>query len=176
MKPNSLFQTSSMATGHHGDSWTNKPAMRDDRVSPLSDSEIMLIRPQQALPLARNNSKLLIFNNVFKISGIQASLGDLYQEKEDNLFIFFLFHIFSRPSYSTCCRGQSWPYYIGSKRGKLQACPHSQCCTLFPEGGVVWKIPYQPNANPNQPIDTPNTSKWNIVCVGQFRVGITLGM
>ena len=34
---NSLFQTSSMAGGHHGDSWTNKPAMRDDRVSPLSD-------------------------------------------------------------------------------------------------------------------------------------------
>ena len=33
----SLFQTSSKASGHHGDSWTNKPAMRDDRVSPLSD-------------------------------------------------------------------------------------------------------------------------------------------
>ena len=24
----SLFQTSSMASAHHGDSWTNKPAMR----------------------------------------------------------------------------------------------------------------------------------------------------
>ena len=34
---NSLFQTSSMASGHHGDSWTNKPAMRDSRVFPLSD-------------------------------------------------------------------------------------------------------------------------------------------
>ena len=32
-----LFQTSSMASGHHGDSWTNKPAMCDDRVSSLSD-------------------------------------------------------------------------------------------------------------------------------------------
>ena len=65
--PAELFQTSSMASGHHGDSWTNKPAMRDDRVSPLSDHKIMLIRPQQALPLARNNSKLLIFNNIEKI-------------------------------------------------------------------------------------------------------------
>ena len=36
-KGSSLFQTSSMASGHHGDSWTNKPAMRDDWVSPLSD-------------------------------------------------------------------------------------------------------------------------------------------
>ena len=33
----SLFQTSSMASGHHGDTRTNKPAMCDDRVSPLSD-------------------------------------------------------------------------------------------------------------------------------------------
>ena len=33
----SLFQTSSVASGHLGDRWTNKPAMRDDRVSPLSD-------------------------------------------------------------------------------------------------------------------------------------------
>ena len=33
----SLFQTSSMASGHHGDSWTNKPAMCDDLVSLLSD-------------------------------------------------------------------------------------------------------------------------------------------
>ena len=34
---NSLFQTSSMPSGHHGDSWTKKTAMHDDRVSPLSD-------------------------------------------------------------------------------------------------------------------------------------------
>ena len=33
---NSLLHTSSMASGQQGDSWTNKPAMRDDRVSPLS--------------------------------------------------------------------------------------------------------------------------------------------
>ena len=65
----------------------------------------MLIRPQQALPWARNNSKLLIFNNVCKIQGLQASLSDLYQEKEDNPYIFFLFYIFPRPSYLTSCRG-----------------------------------------------------------------------
>ena len=83
-----------MASGHHGDSWTNKPAMRDDRVSPLSDHYIMLIRPQQALPLARNNSNLLIFNNIFKIfkifKVIQASLSDLYPEKKNDPYIFFL--------------------------------------------------------------------------------------
>ena len=49
----------------------------------------MLIRPQQALQLARNNSKLLIFNNIFKIYGIQASLT------------------FSKPSYLTRCRGSN---------------------------------------------------------------------
>ena len=38
-----------------------------------------------------------------------------------------------------------WPYYIGSKRGKLQACRIGQFCTLFPEGGVVW-IPYLPSS------------------------------
>ena len=64
----------------------------------------MLIRPQQALPLARNNSKLLIFNNIFKIQGIQASLSHLYQEKEGNPYILFLFHIFSRLSYLTLSR------------------------------------------------------------------------
>ena len=36
---------------------------------------------------------------------MQASLSDLYQEKEDNPYIFFLFHIFSRSSYVTHCRG-----------------------------------------------------------------------
>ena len=66
----------------------------------------MLIRHQQALlALARNNSKLLIFNNIFKIYGIQASLSDLYQEKEDNPYSFVLFHIIARPSYLTRCRG-----------------------------------------------------------------------
>ena len=65
----------------------------------------MLIRPQQALQLARNNSKLLIFNNILKIYGIQASLSDLYQEKEDNPYSFVLFHTFSRPSYLTRCKG-----------------------------------------------------------------------
>ena len=64
----------------------------------------MLIRPQQALPLARNNSKLLIFNNSSKIINVEASLSDLYQEKEDNPHFFFLSHIFSRTSYVTCCR------------------------------------------------------------------------
>ena len=65
----------------------------------------MLIRPQQALPLARNKSKLLIFNISFKMLVIQASLSDLYQEKEENSYIFFLFHIFSRQPCLSRCRG-----------------------------------------------------------------------
>ena len=65
----------------------------------------MLIRPHQALQLARSSSKLLIFNNIFKIYGIQASLSDLYQVKEDHPYSFVLFHTFSRPSYLTHCRG-----------------------------------------------------------------------
>ena len=45
----------------------NKPAMCDHRVSPLFHHQIMLIRPQQALPLARNdfNLYLLMFNILF---------------------------------------------------------------------------------------------------------------
>ena len=31
------FPDQKLASGHHGDSWTNRPAMRDDRVSPFSD-------------------------------------------------------------------------------------------------------------------------------------------
>ena len=38
---------------HHSNAQTNKPTKRDDRVSPLSRHYIMLIRPQQALLLAR---------------------------------------------------------------------------------------------------------------------------
>ena len=30
------FPDQELASGHHGDSWTNKPAKHDDRVSPLS--------------------------------------------------------------------------------------------------------------------------------------------
>ena len=67
----------------------------------------MLIRPQQALQLARNNSKLLIFNNILKTYGIQASLSDLYQEKEDHPYSFVLFHTFSKPSYLTHCRSSN---------------------------------------------------------------------
>ena len=52
------FPDQKLASGHHGDSWTNKPAKHDDRVSPLSPLYIILIRPQQTLPLARNNRKL----------------------------------------------------------------------------------------------------------------------
>ena len=39
----------------------------ENRVSTLSHYYIMLIRPLQALPLARNNRKVLIFNNISKI-------------------------------------------------------------------------------------------------------------
>ena len=36
---------------------------------------------------------------------MDASLSDLYQEKEDNPYNFFLFYIFSRPLYLILCRG-----------------------------------------------------------------------
>ena len=88
-----------MASGHHGDSWTKKPAMRDDKVSPLTDHKIMLIRPQQALPLARNNSKLLIFNNIFfniRHTSIIKLLSDLYQlgKIEQCIHFFSVSHFF----------------------------------------------------------------------------------
>ena len=35
--------------------------------------------------------------------------------------------------------GQSWPYYIGSKKENSKFVRTDQFCTLFPEGGVVWK-------------------------------------
>ena len=61
------FPDQKLASCHHGDSWTNKPAKHDDRVSPLSHHKIMLIRPHQALPFARNHRKLLMFNYISKI-------------------------------------------------------------------------------------------------------------
>ena len=79
--------------------------MRDDRVSPLSDHYIMLTRLQQALPLARNNSKLLIFNNIFKIYRHTSIIKWFISRKIGQYILFFLFHIFSMPSYLTCCRG-----------------------------------------------------------------------
>ena len=36
---------------------------------------------------------------------------------------------------------QSWPFYIGSKRGSSKLVRTGQFRDLFPEGGVVWKIP-----------------------------------
>ena len=59
-----FFSDQKLGSGHLGDSWTNKSAEHDDRVSPLSPKYIMLIRPQQALPLARINRKLLMFNYI----------------------------------------------------------------------------------------------------------------
>ena len=44
---------------------------------------------------------------------------------------FFLFHICSRPSYFTRCRGQIH-----------ELVRLASSYTVFPEGGVVWKIPY----------------------------------
>ena len=67
----------------------------------------------------------------------------IYIRKKRTISSFFsCFTFFQGHHTRLVVGGQSWPYYIGSKRGKPQACPHSQCCTLFPEGGVVWKIPY----------------------------------
>ena len=36
LAPIESFQTNWLASGHHGDSWTNKPTKPDNRVSPLS--------------------------------------------------------------------------------------------------------------------------------------------
>ena len=65
----------------------------------------MLIRPQQALSLARNNSKLLIFNNTYTNIRHTSIIKWFISGKKDNPYIFFLFHIFSRPSYLMCSRG-----------------------------------------------------------------------
>ena len=65
--PIESFPDQKLGSSHHGDSWTNKPTKRDDRVPPLSPHQIMLIRPRQALSLTRNNRKLLTFNYIFRI-------------------------------------------------------------------------------------------------------------
>ena len=73
----------------------------------------------------------------------------IYIGKKRTISTFFsCFTFFSRSYTWLVVGGQIWLYYIGSKRGKLKACPHSQCCTLFSEGGVVWKIPYYAERGP----------------------------
>ena len=71
----------------------------------------MLIRPQQAFPLARNNRNLLILliiKNISKILGIHASLSDLYQEKVDNPYNSFAVSQFVQASYLNHCRGSKF--------------------------------------------------------------------
>ena len=65
---------------HHGDAQTNKPSKRDGRVVALITLYYkMLIRTQEALPLARILIKLFIFKYSFKMYGINAALRDSHQ-------------------------------------------------------------------------------------------------
>ena len=67
----------------------------------------MLIRPQQALPLARNNSKPLIFNNTLKYKSYKH-YKKIYIRKKKTIHTFFsCFTFFSMPSYLTRCRGSN---------------------------------------------------------------------
>ena len=49
---------------------------------------------------------------------MHASLSDLCQEKEDNPYNFFLFYIFSRPSYLIRCRGSKLAFLHRVKERK----------------------------------------------------------
>ena len=71
---------------------------------------------------------------------MHASLSDLCQEKEDNPNNLFLFYIFSRSSYLIRCRGSKLAF-IHRVKENSKLVRTVQFCTLFPEGGVVWKIP-----------------------------------
>ena len=43
-----------MASGYHGDGWTNKPVMHDDRVSPLDHADLGLSRLSHWLEIIAN--------------------------------------------------------------------------------------------------------------------------
>ena len=53
---------------------------------------------------------------------------------------------------------QSCTNYIGPKREKPQACLTNLFKLLFPEGGVVWNLPYSPISDPRAQC-VPNTPK-----------------
>ena len=131
-----------MAGGHHGDSSTNKPAIHDDRDSPLSVHWIMLIRPQQALPLAGNISKLLILNILFKYKAYTHHYVTYIRKKKTIHTFFILFHIFSRPSYLTHCRGSKLAFLHRVKERKTPSLSAQASFAPFSLYGVVWKIPY----------------------------------
>ena len=61
---------------HHDNTQTNKPVRRDGKVWALSAHYIILIRPTQALPLAR------IYCQLFTLK-YSLSLSGSYQEKEN---------------------------------------------------------------------------------------------
>ena len=57
----------------------------------------------------------------------------IYIKKNKTIHTFFTCFIFFQGHHILCVvGGQSWAYYIGSKRGKLQACPHRPVLHPFP--------------------------------------------
>ena len=99
------------------------------------------MRPLQALPLARNNSKLLICNDILKI---ELNWIEYIRTKRAIHTFFSCFTFFQGYHIWLFLGGQSWPYYIGLKRGKLQACPHWSVLHHFPwrwrglESPLLW--------------------------------------
>ena len=95
----------------------------------------MLIRPQQALPLVRNHRTLLIINYILKYKVYKYDYLSNIRDK--------MFNPFSRTS---CLTSYTWSKLALLHRVKdrklLSLSDYASGSTLFPEGGVVWKIPY----------------------------------
>ena len=98
----------------------------------LSGHYIMLIRPLQALPLVRIYRKLLFSNIFFKWKACLHHFVAYIRKKKKIHRILLKFKSFVGTSTSWMTDTQSWPFYIGSKRGKLQACPHRPVFHPFP--------------------------------------------
>ena len=118
-------------------------ARRDGMVWALSAHYIMLIRPQQVLPLVRIYWKLFIFKYIFKIYRTLVALCDSYQEKENDQYIFLTYWILYRKLYFGNYR---WPKLTKLHRTKERHTPslsnQTSVYTLLPEGGVVWNLRY----------------------------------
>ena len=113
------------------DGQTN-PVRRDCMVLALSAHYIMMIRPQQALPLVRIYWKPFIFKYIFKMQDMPTSSCNIIRKKTKFHRISSKFKFFVETSTWWMPDTQSWPFYIGSKRGKLQACPHRPVLHPFP--------------------------------------------
>ena len=103
----------------------------------------MLIRPQQALPLAIIYRKLYIFKYIFKMYRTLVALSNLHWEKENELYIFLTYWILYRTLYF---RNYRWAKLAKLHRAKERHTPslsnQTSVYTLSPEGGVVWNLPY----------------------------------